>query len=231
MGQEEKYNYYLVPGLGFNEMTFKYLNLYAAKSVNIINWLEPYPEEKLSNYIQRMAASIDRDLPNKVFIGHSFGGVIVQEFSQFIPVEKVFLISSIKHRREMSWNLNILRKIPLYKIVNHSLINNTFDLWAKIHDFHSEEEKDAFLEMINEMSMDYFKWAVHAILNWNGIKNRKKDPIHLHGDNDQTFPYRNILTPITIKDAGHFMVYNRAEEVSQIIKQELEASDVPIFSS
>ncbi len=231
MGINNKYNYYLVPGLGFNEKTFKHLELYSAASVNIINWLEPNGEEPLEDYIKRMAESIDPNLPHKIFIGHSFGGVMVQEFSQFIQAEKVFLVSSIKHRREMSWNLNILRKVPLYRIINHSLINNTFDLWAKMHDFHNEEEKEAFIEMVNDMSMDYFKWAVHAILNWTGIKNRKIDPIHLHGTNDMTFPYRKIKKPITLKGAGHFMIFNRAKEVSEIIKKELEASDVPIFNS
>ncbi len=222
----------LVPGLGFNEKTFKNLELYSANTVNIINWLEPENEdEPFEQYMRRMSASIDASLPNMVLIGHSFGGVMVQEFSQFIDAEKVFLISSIKHPKEISWNLNILKQVPLYKLVSHSLINNTFDIWAKMHDFHNQEEKEVFLDMVNDMSLEYFKWAVNAILHWKGIKRRKVQPIHLHGTNDQTFPYKNIKHPISLIGAGHFMVYNRAEEISEIIKKELESSDVPLFNS
>jgi pimeloyl-ACP methyl ester carboxylesterase len=232
MNTLKSYHYFLVPGLGFNSKTFRNLNLHSAASINFIDWLEPEAEETLSDYIIRMSKGIDNSLPNKIFIGHSFGGVMVQELAQIMDkVEKVFLVSSIKTPSEMSWNVKVLRKIPLYKFVNHDLINSTFPLWAKLHDFHNKEERDAFTDMVNDMTMSYFKWAVNAIVKWKGIKNRKIDPIHIHGDNDQTFFYNKIKRPVTIKDGGHFIVYNRAEEVSKIIQKELDASNVPIFSS
>ena len=156
---------------------------------------------------------------------------MVQEIAQLMETEKVFLISSIKSTKEMSWNIKLLRTLPIYKLVNHVLINSTFPVWAKMHDFHNQEEKEAFTAMVNDMSMSYFKWAVNAIVNWRGIKDRKTDPVHLHGDRDQTFYYNKINNPITVKNAGHFMVYNRANEISEIIKKELESSDVPIFNS
>lgn len=228
----KSYHYFLIPGLGFNSKTFRNIKLHSAASISFIDWLEPEPEEPLRDYIIRMSKKVDNSLPNKVFIGHSFGGVMVQELAQmFDNVEKVFLISSVKSPYEMSWNIKLLRKMPLYKLVNHGLINSTFPLWAKLHDFHNKEERDAFTDMVNDMSMSYFKWAVNAIVNWKGIKDRKIDPIHIHGDNDQTFYYNKIKNPITIKGGGHFIVYNRAEEISEIVKKELDASGVPIFNS
>lgn len=231
MDNSKSYHYFLIPGLGFNSKTFKHLNLPSAASVTFIDWKEPQGEEKLDDYIIRMAKGINSDLPNKVLIGHSFGGVMVQEIAQIVGAKKIFLISSIKGPSEMSWNIKLLRKLPLYKLVNHGLINSTFPIWAKLHDFHNKEERDAFTDMVNEMSMSYFKWAVNAIVNWKGIKNRKTDPIHIHGDNDQTFYYNKIKRPVTVKGGGHFMVYNRADEISEIIKKELDTLSVPIFSS
>lgn len=226
------YHYFLIPGLGFNSKTFKHLKLPSAASITFIDWKEPEHEEKLDDYIKRMAKDIDNDIPNKVLIGHSFGGVMVQEIGQIVEhVEKIFLISSIKRPSEMSWNIKVLRKLPLYKLVNHDLINSTFPIWAKLHDFHNKEERDAFTDMVNDMTISYFRWAVNAIVNWKGIKFRKKDPIHIHGDNDHTFYYNKIRNPITIRNGGHFIVYNRADEVSEIIRKELDASSVPIFSS
>lgn len=231
MDSAKSYHYFLIPGLGFNSKTFKNLKLHSAASITYIDWLEPQEGERLDGYIDRMVSKIDPLLPNKVFIGHSFGGVMVQEIAQRIKTEKVFLISSVKSPSEMSWNIKLLRKLPLYRLVNHGLINSTFPIWAKLHDFHNEEERDAFTDMVNDMTMSYFKWAVNAIVNWKGIKNRVKDPIHVHGDNDQTFYYNKIKNPITIRNGGHFIVYNRADEISEIIKKELDASIVPIFSS
>jgi len=232
MDTTKSYHYFLIPGLGFNSKTFKHLKLPSAASITFIDWIEPKSEEKLDDYIKRMAKAIDNDLPNKILIGHSFGGVMVQEIGQIVKdVEKIFLISSIKSPSEMSWNIKVLRKLPLYRLVNHDLINSTFPIWAKLHDFHNKEERDAFTDMVNDMSISYFKWAVNAIVKWRGIKLRKKDPIHIHGDNDQTFYYNKIRSPITIKGGGHFIVYNRANEISEIIQRELDASSVPIFSS
>ncbi len=225
------YHYFLIPGLGFNALTFKNLKLHDAASINYVEWLEPVENESLEHYIDRMAEEVDASLSKIVLIGHSFGGVMVQEIAQRVDVEKVFLVSTIKSPKEMSWNVRLLRSLPLYKLVSHGLINSTFPIWAKLHDFHNQEERDAFTEMVNDMSMTYFKWAVNAIVNWKGIKKRKKVPIHMHGDNDQTFYYNKIKNPITIKGAGHFMVYNRADEISAIIKKELDATNVPIFNT
>jgi pimeloyl-ACP methyl ester carboxylesterase len=221
---KQLYHYYLIPGLGFNAKTFQNLQLPHAASVTPLDWIVPEPGEPLENYIRRMAIGVDTTQANKVLVGHSFGGVVVQEMSQFIPSEKVFLLSSIKSPEEISWNLRILRKLPLFKLVTHELINSTFPLWAKWHDFHTDDERSAFTQMVSEMDIEYFRWAVNAILQWDGIgmENRKTRPVHIHGSNDQTFLHSRIIDPITVSGGGHFMVYNRADEISRIILDELE---------
>ncbi len=222
----KRYNYYLVAGLGFNKETFRNLVLPNAESINYIEWLEPYENEDYYDYVDRMFAFVDTNAPNKVFIGHSFGGVMVQEFAQRTETYKVFLVSTIKHPKEMSANLTIFRSFPLYRWVNHKLIHNTFGLWGKIHDFKNEEQKQVFLDMVDEMTISYFQWAVDAIVHWPGIKNRKITPIHIHGNNDKTFPFRRIRKPDhVVKGGGHFMVYNRAAEVSGLIAEYLKIKE------
>ncbi len=225
MKTDKLYNYYLIPGLGFNAKTFEKLieHLPYQASINYIEWIEPEDEdESLDAYIHRMSKAVDRSHDNIIFIGHSFGGVVSQELSQFVNAERVILISSIKSPSEMAWNLKVMKRFPAFKLVNHTIINNTFHLWAEWHDFKDEEQKRAFTEMVNKMSISYFRWAVDAILHWNGVDNRKVEPIHFHGDNDQTFYYNKIEKPITVKGGGHFMVFNRAEEICGIIKEKLE---------
>lgn len=233
MSSDPKYHYILVPGLGFNSQTFRNLELHEAAGYQYVDWLEPESEdEPFGHYVERMLGHVQQDVGHKVLIGHSFGGVIVQELAQRLEnVEKVFLVSSIKKPEEMSWNIKMLRSLPLYKLVSHSLINTTFPIWAKLHDFNNPEERDAFSAMVNEMSMDYFKWAVNAIVNWKGIKDRKITPVQIHGDLDRTLYYKKSMNAIVLQGAGHFMIYNRAEEISDIIRRELDASHVPIFDS
>ena len=44
--------------------------------------------------------------------------------------------------------------------------------------------------------------------------------IQIHGDSDKTFPIKLIRAPHTIvKNAGHFMVYKKAEIITKVIRQ------------
>ena len=65
------------------------------------------------------------------------------------------------------------------------------------------------------------KWAVDQALNW---KNDWQPPeiYHIHGDNDNMFPIKKIKADFTLKDAGHFMIMNRAAEVSTYINSILQ---------
>ncbi len=220
---DKKYNYYLFPGLGFNEITFQKLELPNAKKIHYVNWIEPaHQKESLNEYFKRLAISINTHHSNIIFVGHSFGGVAALEISKWISVEKVILISSIQSKKEIPFKLKFMNTIPLYQLVNKKLIHNTFSIWGKTHDFLSSEDRKAFLEMIDDMSMSYFKWAVKAIINWKGSHYDRDDVFHIHGKKDRTLLYRLIKkVNITLNNGGHFMVFNKAKQISEIIANEL----------
>ncbi|MCW8850061.1 MAG: hypothetical protein OQJ81_08815, partial [Melioribacteraceae bacterium] len=83
----EKPHVYLMPGLGFDERIF--YNLQFENAVpHYLKWEEPQINESLANYVKRISEQINNTKPF-ILIGHSFGGIIVQEISKIITTEKV----------------------------------------------------------------------------------------------------------------------------------------------
>ena len=83
------------------------------------------------------------------------------------------------------------------------------------------EEKEMVSSSRKKANKQYTEWAVNQAINW---KNDWYHPeiYHIHGDNDRMFPIKKIKPTFTLKDAGHFMIMNRADEVSACINSILE---------
>ncbi len=185
-------NLYFLAGLGFDYRIFANLELHSGK-INHLSWLEPEDKESLDNYVKRISKQIDNTKPF-ILIGHSFGGIIVQEISNIITPEKVIIISSIKTKEEIPLTLKFLKNIPLYKFFNQKLILATFPIWARAFGYSSEKGRALFVQMISNCSDNYFRWAMDKIVNWNGNPNADK-VIHIHGSNDKTFFSKRIKNP------------------------------------
>lgn len=212
---------YLIPGLGLDGRIFKHLDL-KGHAVTILNWLEPYKNESLRDYAQRMANDIDNKDQN-VLIGHSFGGILSQEIASFKSIQKVILISSIKSRDEHPLQWRIFKPLGLYRLMSKPLMIDTVGLWGAMHDYVSKEEKQLFRHMANAHSHHYLRWAMKRLSEWNKPDfPTSTEVIHFHGTNDKTFPYKLIQNPdYTIEEGGHFMVYRRASELNEILSSHI----------
>ena len=208
---------YFLAGLGFDERIFSNLQLENCH-INYINWLEPETNETLENYVIRMSQQIPQNDNPIILIGHSFGGIIIQQISKFLKAEKVIIISSIKSKEEMPITLKFFKYVPLYKYFNKKLILKSFPVWARAFGYNSEKGRNLFVHMISNCTDNYFKWAMDKIVNWNGNDNSNKI-IHIHGTRDKTFPIKRIKDPIIIPDGSHFMVFSKAEEVSEVLNK------------
>lgn len=56
------------------------------------------------------------------------------------------------------------------------------------------------------------------MINWQQEKSIK-NTIHLHGTNDEIFPFKNIKNCLSIQGANHSMIILRAKEIANIIQQ------------
>ena len=81
---------YFLAGLCFEKEIFENLTLNSSQ-INFLNWIEPQKKESLSSYTEKISKQIVIDENEIVLIGHSFGGIIMQEISKIIPVKKAMI--------------------------------------------------------------------------------------------------------------------------------------------
>ena len=74
---------YFLAGLGFDYRIFENLVLENCK-INYLHWLEPIINESLDKYVIRISEQIKNIENPLILVGHSFGGIIVQEISKIV---------------------------------------------------------------------------------------------------------------------------------------------------
>ena len=200
---------YCISGLGADERAFSRLQISGHTLVNL-PWLLPEDKETIEHYAKRMSVGITEE--NPVLMGLSFGGMMSIEISKILPVEKIILISSIKSAVELPWWMMGAGKLRLNKIVSM----RSYKILEPIQNRFLGVKDKGEIEMVRNYRKIYTNWAINQVLNW---KNNWQPPtiFHIHGDNDKMFPIRNVSPTHIIKGGGHFMIMNKAAEISECI--------------
>ena len=211
---------YCISGLGADERAFSRLVIEEYRLI-VIPWLEPHKKETIQHYAKRMRSEIDSD--NPILMGLSFGGMVCIEIAKQMQVQKIIIISSIKSSLELPQWMKTIAWLKLNKILPVGSSKLTEPLQNRFLGISTEEEKNIVAIARKNANRKYVKWAVNQALNW---KNDWQPPeiYHIHGDNDNMFPIKKIKADFTIKNAGHFMIMNRAAEVSTYINSILQES-------
>ena len=209
---------YCISGLGADERAFSKLRI-SGYELKVINWLMPEPNETIEHYATRMRAGITEE--NPVLMGLSFGGMLCTEIAKQIPVEKIIIISSIKSSKELPLWMKAVATLKLNKIVPLKSSRLTQPIQNKMLGVQTDEEKALVANFRRAVDLPYTNWAVNQAINW---KNDWQHPniYHIHGDKDNMFPVKNIKADYTIKNGGHFMIMNKADEVSTCINSILQ---------
>lgn len=209
---------YCISGLGADERIFSNLKL-PGYELCFVQWIEPLPKESFQSYAQRMLVQISDS--NPVLLGVSFGGMLAAQISQIIPVSKLILISTVTTRSSLPWWMHLAGTLRLHKLVKprpHPLlypIENYF-LGAR-----TKSEVELAIHFREHANKVYLQWAINEIVTWANVT-MPANYIQIHGTADKLFPVKKSGAAHIIRKGGHFMVYNRAEEVSRIILHELE---------
>ncbi len=211
---------YMLPGLGFDERIFNNLNITNA-NIKYLKWLEPNSNEILESYVKRISKQIEETKEPIILLGHSFGGIIVQEISKLLHVKKIILVSSVKSEYEMPIKIRLMKFLPYYKVLNKNLILKSFPFWARLFGYNTEKGRKLFIEMLSNSSDNYLRWSLKTISQWKQTNKRLPEIIQIHGTRDKTFPIKLVKRPLVIEDGSHFMVYSKADEVSDVINKNL----------
>ncbi len=182
----------------------------------------PFPKhgkkDKMSDYARRFIPLINTAEPFNL-IGHSMGGIITMEIIKHIRPEKVILISSVKSRKEMPFNLKQLKITHFHKLLPGKGFIKSIEVGSKFikEIMQTPGLRELAVSMAKNNDPSFLYWAVNAIVKWNGDENYRQDIIHLHGTKDTMFPYKNIKNPIPVFGGTHEMNIIKAEEVNRLI--------------
>lgn len=203
---------YAIPGLGADSRVFN--NLKLDLPLHVVEWKLPEPKESIEHYAGRMAAEIDATEPF-ILLGLSFGGVMAQEVVRLVKPEKLILLSSIVHQDEMQ---------ALFKLIYKS---GVLDLWPSsfykppipvCKYYFGTDDTELIKTILNDSNNDLLKWSAINLMAWEKKPN-ELEVIRIHGTADRLLLYHPSAIPI--EGGTHFMVLDRAEEISKIINQHL----------
>jgi len=209
---------YCISGFGADEKVFEKVD-FGENDVHFIQWKIPEKHESIESYAARMCKEISH--PNPVLIGLSFGGMMAIEMAKLITVAKIILVSSVCCRKELPFYMKVTSALNLNRLIPMK----PYPILEPIENYNlgveDKEQKQLLREYRRNLNLQYSNWAIDQVVNW---QNQRLPPnfIHIHGTKDHIFPIKYIINPkYVIKNGGHLLLMNNAEEVNEIFKKEL----------
>ncbi len=214
--KKNKIHIYFVPGLAASSKIFEYINLPKDRfEIHFLEWLLPLSvSEPIENYAKRMAESVDAE--NPVLLGVSFGGIMVQEMSKYLNINKIILISSVKCRDEMPKRLKVIQKTKAYKLFPVKSVTNIEEFSMYAFGDIAKKRIHLYKEYLSIRNENYLNWAIYNVLHWQRII-PFKNILHIHGIEDSVFPIKYIKNCIPVENGTHIMILNKAQSISKII--------------
>ena len=206
---------YAISGLGADKRVFQYLTL--NHDLITIDWITPEENEPIEKYAERLSVVIDTT-EEFALIGVSFGGLIAVEISKIIQPRITFLISSVETKDELP---KMFRWIG--KSVLKYLPERFFDIPRKSAGFVFGTSNTVLLhQILDDTDLSFAKWAINQLVNWKNTE-RLKSVMKISGSNDKIIPASGGENEILIQDGAHFMIVDRAAEISEWINLKMES--------
>lgn len=211
-------NLYFISGLGADERVFGRMH-FEGHQAHFIQWIKPKYRESLPDYAIRLAKQIDQE-KDFALIGVSFGGMLAAELSEVLRPKATVLISSLPRFRSFGKIRQVFRFIPISGKILRASLPIFRGLAPFLFGVKGTADKQFLKRIINETDPTFVSWAVSAIMSWK--RSQLPDNIlSIHGRSDLLIPA--FLRPNSHKLAGgHFIVWQKAQEVEKIIKNHLD---------
>lgn len=211
---------YFVPGFAASTKIFQNIQLPSHCEAHFLDWIIPNsPKESIQEYAKRMSLLIKDS--NPVLIGVSFGGIMAQEISKIIKVQKVIIISSIKNKHELPTHLKFVKNTKAYKLFPAKLIANTNDFSRFAIGEMAKSRAKLYKKYLSVRNETYLNWGVYQILHWEQNENIC-NIIHIQGTMDSVFPVQHITNYIPIEGGTHIMILNKARSINKLLAKILE---------
>ena len=201
---------YAISGLGADHRVFECLSL--NHELEAVSWLDPISDESLDAYCGRLAEKIDTSQPFGL-IGVSFGGMVVVELNKILSPEFSILISSCATRDEIPVIYRMAGTLGILKVIPRAFFNPPK---AIAHWLFGAKNKRLLSDILDDTDPRFAKWAAQKIVTWTSSQ-KTPNLIRIHGTKDWILPMPKNSNAIEIKQGTHFMIVDRAEEISTIV--------------
>lgn len=207
---------YVFSGLGADFRVFSKMDFSGFEVIHV-EWISPNPQEKLCDYVLRLADYYCVPKVGAFVIGVSFGGMCIMELSKYFMFSKIMLISSAKSKLEIPGFYRLLRGIPLYKFIPESFLNKHTTIHNWVFGVKSMEDKKVLQAIIKDTNPIFLKWAIYQVIHWEN-EILPANYLHIHGNKDHLLPSRNIKNALLLEGGGHLMILNKAKEITKLMR-------------
>ena len=185
-------NLYCMPGMAASPKIFEFISLPKPIKIHLLSWIPPLKDEPLTDYAIRMCERVTQT--NPILLGVSFGGVLVQEMSKYLPGCQVVIVSSIKSKDELPLSMKMAKKTNAHKLLPMQWINNLDNLSLFVFGEGIQKRLALYQKYLSERNPDYLSWAIDSLVNWDKTE-ISNNIIHIHGEKDTVFPIKNLSHP------------------------------------
>lgn len=213
---------YCISGLAANNTLFSRLDLGKNIRVHTIHFRMPDANESLRDYAIRLGQQISHDRIS--LLGVSFGGMLVAELAKYlkaetsVTVDEVIIISSVLNASSFPWFMHLANRMKLYKILPYRMINKVGERFVGFDKNCTKEELELKINMLKSTDWQMLKRQLYMIMQWRATAYELKIH-HIHGNADKLFPVKLVKPQYIINGGNHFMVYQKAAEISGIISK------------
>lgn len=206
---------YGISGLGADKRVFGFLELNC--QFIPIEWIEYKEKESIKDYSARLSEVIDTKSKFGI-LGVSFGGLVAVEISKILNPSCTILISSAETKNELSPFFRSLGKLGLINAMPAKALNPP----RKIAQFvFGTTNKKLLNKILDDTNLEFAKWAINELTKWDN-EDEIKNIIRIHGTKDKLLPWKSSKEVHLIESGEHFMIVDRAKEISEIINREIK---------
>jgi len=205
---------YAISGLGADQRVFEKLNL--DRELIPIHWITPIKHESIQSYTKRLSSAIDQS-EDYVILGVSFGGLIATEISKILNPKLTILISSVETKDKLRFIYRWIGNTKLLHLVPTILFDPPRGLATYIF---GAKNKQLLHDILDDTDLNFAKWAALQLTTWKNTSS-PKNLLKIHGTKDKLIPLKTSMKTIIIEDGAHFMIVDRADEISKIINTKL----------
>ena len=128
------------------------------------------------------------------------------------------LISSAETKNELRGMFRVIGKTGLLKIMPQSFFDPPRIL---AHWVFGTKRKKLLNQILDDTNLKFAKWAVTELVNWKNEQKLSNQILKISGTHDKLIPPSRSKNQKLIEKGEHFMIVDRAQEISQIINEEI----------